>query len=193
MANVSVDKSLPPPPVVYLQNELPETSPNPEVQEDQLTTLNEQEIDKVQQEYSYIDDFSPRKRALRHVTNFSADVSIGNIEQAAEGINDYTTEEDQSTNASHSDEEDIESVNNDDFEDYSCPPLEPFQDLSAAYQPTSDNQFLWILLWIMKFWARFNISEMVTDSLIKFIKLVLSEFGGNDKFEDFPETLYKLR
>ena len=111
----------------------------------------------------------------------------------AEGITDYTTEEDQSTNASYSDEEDNESVNNDDFEDYSCPPFELFQDLSAAYRPTVDNWFLGILLWIMKFRARFNISETATESLIKFKKLVLSEFGGNNQFEDFPETLYKLR
>ena len=48
-------------------------------------------------------------------------------------IRPVTTEEDQSTDTSHSDEEDNESVNNDNFEDYSCSPFEPFQDPSAAY------------------------------------------------------------
>jgi len=44
----------------------------------------------------------------------------------------------------------------------------------------------------MKFQARFNISETAIESLIKFIKLVLNEFGGND-FENFSESLYRLR
>ena len=44
------DKLLLLPPVIYLQNELPETLQNSEIQEDvnQLTILNEQKIDKVQ-------------------------------------------------------------------------------------------------------------------------------------------------
>ena len=49
-ANVLADESITPLPVIYLQNELPETLQNPEVQEgiDQLAILNEQEINKVQ-------------------------------------------------------------------------------------------------------------------------------------------------
>ena len=36
---------------------------------------------------------------------------------------------------------------------------------------------------------RFNISKTATESLIKFMKLVLTEIGG-DKFNRFPSTLY---
>ncbi|CAB5355023.1 unnamed protein product [Rhizophagus irregularis] len=35
------------------------------------------------------------------------------------------------------------------FEDYSCPPFEPFQDSDT--KQSINNRFLWILLWIMSF------------------------------------------
>ena len=52
-----------------------------------------------------------------------------------------------------------------------------------------NGRFLWILLWIMSFRTRFNITETVTDTLIKFMKLVLTEIGGDD-FKDFPNSIY---
>ena len=41
----------------------------------------------------------------------------------------------------------------------------------------------------MNFRIRFNIPETATESLIKFMKLVLTEIGG-DRFNRFPSTLY---
>src|SRR5947209_17931736 len=41
----------------------------------------------------------------------------------------------------------------------------------------------------MNFRIRFNISETVTESLVKFMKLVLTEISGNE-FTNFPSTLY---
>ena len=52
-----------------------------------------------------------------------------------------------------------------------------------------NDQFAWILLWIMNFRIRFNILETATESLVKFMKLVLTEIGGS-RFNDFPSTLY---
>ena len=72
------------------------------------------------------------------------------------------------------------------FEDYSPPNYEPLQNKE---EPTIDGQFSWILLWIMNFRIRFNISETATESLVKFMKLVLTEIGGNE-FTNFPSTLY---
>ena len=72
------------------------------------------------------------------------------------------------------------------FEDYSPPNYEPPQN---EEEPTIDGQFSWILLWIMNFRIRFNISETATESLVKFMKLVLTEIGGNE-FTNFPSTLY---
>src|SRR5438067_4572068 len=54
---------------------------------------------------------------------------------------------------------------------------------------TIDGQFSWILLWIMNFRIRFNISDTATESLVKLMKLVLTEIGGNE-FTNFPSTLY---
>src|ERR1044071_5696536 len=43
----------------------------------------------------------------------------------------------------------------------------------------------------MNFQIRFNISEIVTEFLVKFMKLVLTEIGDN-KFNNFPSTLFYL-
>jgi hypothetical protein len=44
----------------------------------------------------------------------------------------------------------------------------------------------------MSFCKRFNISKTATESLIQFIKLILTEIGGSD-FEEFPGSLYLAR
>src|SRR5271154_2492113 len=69
------------------------------------------------------------------------------------------------------------------FEDYSPPNYRPHQDEEV----TIDDQFAWILLWIMNFRIRFNISGTATESLIKFMKLVLTEIAG-DKYKNFPSS-----
>ena len=43
----------------------------------------------------------------------------------------------------------------------------------------------------MNFQKRFNISEMATEALLKFMKLVLTKIG--EDFNTFPESLYKAR
>ena len=75
------------------------------------------------------------------------------------------------------------------FEDYSPP---PYQGPDMEEESTIDKQFSWILLWIMTFRIRFNISETATESLIKFMKLVLVEIDGED-FSKFPNSLYLAR
>jgi hypothetical protein len=158
----------------------------------QLTTLNEQKVDEDQQV-----NLLPRKRGSRYISisgNIGQDLPLreSTIEDRSDEI-----DEDNESNGDNSDEgnesnEDNESENNnsnENFEDYSCPPFEPYQDLNDI---TTHNEFLWILLWIMKFRMRFNIPETATESLIKFIKLLLGEIGGL-AFENFPATLYKAR
>src|SRR5436305_5830734 len=44
----------------------------------------------------------------------------------------------------------------------------------------------------MSFCRRFNISETATESLIKFVKLLLTEIGSSD-FNGFPDILYSTR
>src|SRR5271170_3434018 len=74
------------------------------------------------------------------------------------------------------------------FEDYSTPNFDPYN----IEEVTVNENFLWILLWIMKFRTKFNIPETATESLIKFMKLVLNEIGGDD-FKDFPDSLFSAK
>ncbi|CAI2188532.1 12913_t:CDS:2, partial [Funneliformis geosporum] len=77
------------------------------------------------------------------------------------------------------------------FEDYLCSWFKLFQD-SIATEMMNDNKFLWILIWIMSFRARFNLLETATQSLLKFMKLVLVEIGDSD-YDEFPDTLYLVK
>src|SRR6266496_2295093 len=77
------------------------------------------------------------------------------------------------------------------FEDYSPPDYKLSQDQIG---PDANNnlQFFWILLWIMSFHKRFNIPETATESLIQFIKLLLTETSGS-YYEEFLGSLYLAR
>ena len=44
----------------------------------------------------------------------------------------------------------------------------------------------------MSFRTRFNLPETATESLLKFMKLVLKEIGEAD-FDEFPDTLYLIK
>ncbi|CAI2197320.1 896_t:CDS:1, partial [Funneliformis geosporum] len=88
---------------------------------------------------------------------------------------EFTTKEDEVISES----DDSKSDDNSDFEtfeDYASPDYEPFQDPPST-ESIDDDQFLWILIWIISFRTRFNITESATEALIKFMKLVLTEIG----------------
>ncbi|GBC34691.2 hypothetical protein GLOIN_2v1770724 [Rhizophagus irregularis DAOM 181602=DAOM 197198] len=147
-------------------SEVLENTENINDESSQLTILNEQRVDRL-----------PRRRRSRYI---STRVSIGNISNIEQDLS--LRENDES-----------ENNNSETFEDYSCPSFEPYQDPDVTPTPTNDdNKFLWILIWIMKFRMRINIPETATESLIKFIKLLLDEIGDT-AFENFPITLYKAR
>ncbi|CAI2190413.1 15491_t:CDS:2, partial [Funneliformis geosporum] len=83
---------------------------------------------------------------------------------------EFTTEEDEVTSESD------DNGNFEIFEDYASLDYEPFRDPPST-ESIDDDRFLWILIWIMSFWTRFNITEFATEALIKFMKLVLTEIG----------------
>ncbi len=126
-------------------------------------------------------DFLPRERISRY-TKLSANFDVNDFDQS---------ESEQSTDNSHDSDDSANNEQSEIFEDYSCPPLEQFQDANVSHS-THNDRFLWILLWIMNFRKRFNIPETATESLIKFMKLVLTEIGGED-FDDFPKSIYLAR
>jgi hypothetical protein len=122
--------------------------------------------------------FLPRKRTKRHINRQQVPFELPEIisESSIGETTDYTSG--------------AESLGNDEiFEDYSPP---PYQDPDMEEESTINERFSWILLWIMTFRIRFNIPETATESLIKFMKLVLVEIGGED-FSEFPNSLYLAR
>src|ERR1051325_11094879 len=149
-------------------------------------------------EYQTDDEFSflPRQRVRKHINRPESTMKISDDDpdpgNDPSESSEYTTEEDIYSNASQSENEpDDNGRVSESFEDYSAPDYESFQD-SAGLESTIDGRFLWILLWILNFRTRFNITETATEALIKFMKLVLNEIGG-DEFKDFPDSLYLTR
>ena len=106
----------------------------------------------------------------------------------------FTTDDELNTNSESEGNSDNNNDNdneyNEIFEDYSQP---QFQDqIQIDSETTANSQFLWIILWIMRFRKRFNIPETAIESLIQFVKLILTEIGGSD-FSEFPGSLYLAR
>ena len=106
-----------------------------------------------------------------------------NIIEDIDLISQFSTEEDEN-------DEDDEDDNSNLFEDYSPPNFE--SDTQTGPNPINNSSFLWILLWIMSFQMRFNLSEVATESLIKFLKLLLTEIGGSE-YDTFPNSTYMMK
>jgi hypothetical protein len=68
--------------------------------------------------------------------------------------------------------------------------IAPENDSEFAYP---DNNFnfadAWILIWIFKYQARFRLSDVAIDSLIKFFQQLLMD-ADQTRFKDFPSSLY---
>jgi hypothetical protein len=136
-----------------------------------------------------VDDYEDQNRIITDVYSFlprirkRVDTNRPRIIELPQESSESVVDSEQSTETNEETNEEPSIVEI--FEDYSPP---PYQDLEEE-EEMNNNQFSWILLWIMEFRSRFNIPETATESLIKFMKLVLSEIGG-DKFNDFPDSLY---
>ncbi|GET58964.1 hypothetical protein GLOIN_2v1786477 [Rhizophagus irregularis DAOM 181602=DAOM 197198] len=122
--------------------------------------------------------FLPRRR-VRYTSHPMPQSTSLNIESDV-----YNTSE-QNTEMSLGSESNNESYN-EIFEDYSPPPYQANMD---AEENPIDDKFSWILLWIMNYRITYNIPETATESLIKFMKIVLNEIGG-ENFRTFPDSLY---
>ena len=134
--------------------------------------------------------FLPRIRPKRHI-NQPISVEISNITADDEVLNISSEDEmeEMEETSNESDEESADEFSNI-FEDYSSPNYDP--DESIDPKSANNNSYLWILLWIMSFQIKFNLSETATESLIKFIKLLLSEIG-NSEFDTFPNSIYMTK
>src|SRR5256884_4195060 len=80
----------------------------------------------------------------------------------------------------------IEQFTAPDFDDFDIESDDEYPDLNLE----SDNS--WILLWILKYQARFRLPDVAIDSLIKFFRIVLSD-ANNERFKNFPTSSYMMR
>src|SRR3954468_2147205 len=134
--------------------------------------------------------FLPRRRVRTYTNRPKSGINPSDdpeteADQHSESL-EFTTEEDYITGKSEDDDISVED-DFEKFEDYAPSDYEPFQ--NPPNTESIDNRFLWILLWIMSFRTRFNITESATEALIKFMKLVLTEIRG-DEFRNFPNSIY---
>ena len=116
--------------------------------------------DEVQDNFEF--DFLPRQR-IRKYRNIKKSVITTSDEGDDRSKNDddksseFTTEEDINSDTSQTESKSKDDEYYDIFEDYSPPNYEPFQD--PPVPEMVDDQFLWILLWILSFRTRFNITD----------------------------------
>ncbi|CAG8827491.1 1549_t:CDS:1, partial [Dentiscutata erythropus] len=82
--------------------------------------------------------------------------------------------------------------NQDIYEDYSAPKANSYSKSIYANFISLYPDHEWIILWILKFQRRCCLTKTATNSLIKFIKLILIEiYNDEERFRLFPKTLDK--
>jgi hypothetical protein len=181
-----------PEPVEPPVNEPPEHEPpdiGSDVNEDEETSVRRSVDDLIQEpDDTYIppeNNFLPRSRVRRYTRHPQNTVEIpADRDSESDELSEFESEQHSgpSLDENESNNEAIAEI----FEDYSSP---SYEDPNMFREYPTNERFLWILLWIMNFRTKFNISETATESLIKFVKLILTEIGG-DAFSDFPNSLY---
>jgi hypothetical protein len=189
-------------PTIYLSNE-PPTEFRQELNEDYehgeaSTTIlsgsqSQENIQQISAESDSDSEFTflSRKRSRRYTIR-QVPANLDNIFEQM-NLAEHLTEEDEGatdTDTTTGEPDDPDDENLDNFEDYSSPDYEPLRDPPAS--ESTSGRFLWILLWIMNFRTRFNLPETGTESLIKFIKLLLAEISSSE-FDEFPDSLYMAR
>src|SRR3984957_15950812 len=75
------------------------------------------------------------------------------------------------------------------FEDYSSPSYDFPDNFNENLQNIDDD---WIIIFILRFQTRFRLSDTAIDTLIKFVKHVLTELDCN-RFKNFPTSLHTAR
>ena len=140
----------------------------------------------------------PRKQK-RYAKFFDADGTVSDHDESEtvlipsddeEGFEIPVNDEESST------EEDDCNLSEEDIsvEQFTAPDFDEFEVESDDGYPDRNINFddLWILLWILKYQARFRLSDVAIDSLIKFFRMVLLDVN-HSRFRDFPTTLYMTR
>jgi len=162
---------------------------------------------------------SKRRKRSRYNTYLERDTQMQNINDSDDnndsneetdnygdnddGDNDDGDDSDDNDDGDDSDDNDDgdDSDNNDDgddgdddgeetniFEDYSPPNYDFPNNINENLQNTED----WIIVFVLRYQTRFRLADTAIDTLIKFIKHILTNFNY-DRFKDFPTSLYTAR
>ena len=113
-----------------------------------------------------------------------------------DGLNDNGNDnEDFDNNETYTEDDDRGfSDDNVPIEQFTAPDFDDFDFESDDEYPDSNLEFNdpWILLWILKYQARFRLPDVAINSLIKFFRIVLSD-ADNKRFKNFPTSSYMMR
>ena len=82
-----------------------------------------------------------------------------------------------------------ESDNEDTILDYSAPDIENSDEEIFEDIENLDQNFSWILIWILRYQQRYKLGDTATESLVKFIYFLLTDLNQN-KFKNFLPSLY---
>src|SRR5881397_2563591 len=113
-----------------------------------------------------------------------------------DGLNDNGDDNEDFDNNESYTEDDDRGFSDDDvpIEQFTAPDFDDFDFESDDEYPDSNIEFnnSWILLWILKYQARFRLPDVTINSLIKFFQIVLSD-ADNERFKNFPTSSYMMR
>ena len=113
-----------------------------------------------------------------------------------DGLNDNGDDNEDFDNNESYTEDDDRGFSDDDIpiEQFTAPDFDDFDNESDDEYPDANIEFndSWILLWILKYQARFRLPDVAINSLIKFFRIVLSD-ADNERFKNFPTSSYMMR
>jgi len=92
-------------------------------------------------------------------------------------------------------DDDVASIEDDDLEqnvNFDAPESGYGDDDSDTPNINIDQGFAWIVYWILKYQERYRLSDVATNSLIKFIRYLLISHDKNT-YSTFPTSLYMAR
>ena len=155
-----------------------------------LSSFNHSDDDESNQEPINI----PVKRKRYH--KFRQPEPIPDVENLDDVNNGSGSEEDFDDDDESYTEDDDRGFSEDDvpIEQFTAPDFDDFDIESDDEYPNSnlESDDSWILLWILKYQARFRLPDVAIDSLIKFFRIVLLD-ANHEKFKNFPTSSYMMR
>lgn len=133
-----------------------------------------------------------RNKHFKPVQSLQAiDPDITEIDLRGERNDIEDNDEDDEMNGRHSNFDPLfNEENGDSINQFTAPTWH--QDSDTYEEGNIDGDYAWIVLWILQYQNRYQISETAIDSLMKFMRIILIE-ADNIRYQDFPTSLYTAK